>query len=209
MEANAISQLLWGGLIFSAGLYLLVIRPWRPTRMWSNRVASVDLLWAFGVAIGAIALWGTPLFKQGAWLLIDQTELPLTLAILDGRLESIALLPDQIWSELAERMGWAAPLPPQAAEIPQPGLISAAVLPSVVEILSMLLRTFAYAWALLTLTLCLAVRLAVGAKRVATGLVTRPTQDALLAGRVADLEETVLSLQTGQTARLEEPLPPR
>ena len=208
MEANAISQLLWGGLIFAAGLYLLVIRPWRPTRMWSNRVTSVDLLWACGIAIGAIALLGTPLFERGAWLLIDQTELPLTLAILDGRLESIALLPDQIWSELAERMGWAAPSPPQAAEVPQAGLISAAVLPSVVEILSMLIRIFAYAWALLTITFCLAVRLAVGAKRAVTGLMTRPAPDAQLAGRVADLEETVLSLQTGHIARLEERIPP-
>ena len=133
----------------------------------------------------------------------------MSLAILDGRLDAIVLLPDQIWSELAERMGWAAPSPPQAADVPQSGLISAAVLPSVVEILSLLIRILAYAWALLTINLCLAVRLAVGATRAVTGLVTRPATDPLLAGRVADLEETVLSLQTGQTARLEEPLPPR
>ncbi|MAJ60005.1 MAG: hypothetical protein CBC48_08495 [bacterium TMED88] len=208
MEANAISQLLWAGLFFAAGLYLLVLRPWRPTRMWSNRAASVDILWACGVAIGAIALMGTPLFERGAWLLIDQTELPLTLAILDGRLESIALLPDRIWSELTERMGWAASPPPQNAEAPQSGLVSAAVLPSVVEILSLLIRIFAYAWGLLTVTVCLAVRLAVGAKRAVTDLVTRPSTDALLAGRVADLEETVLSLQTLQTSRLEEPVQP-
>ncbi len=208
MEAIAISKLLWGSLIFAAGLYLLALRPWRPARMWSNRVPSVDVLCACGVALGATALLATPLFERGAWLLVDQTELPLTLAVLDGRLESIALLPDRIWSDLTSRMGWAPPPTPQAVETPRLGLITEAVLPGVIEVLSLLMRSFAYACGLLTVSLCGVLRLAVGTKRAVAGFTLRPSTDALLAGRISDLEETVLNLERIRSVQIEEPARP-
>jgi hypothetical protein len=102
-------------LLILAALYALSLRPWRPIRMFRNRVVLVDALFVCSLAVGWASLHHPAPFVDTAQFLVDQTDLPETLEAIDDRIEEIEELPEQLWRDLKERLGLAveppAPLP--------------------------------------------------------------------------------------------------
>lgn len=191
-------------LLILAALYALSLRPWRPIRMFRNRVVLVDALFVCSLAVGWASLHHPAPFVDTAQFLVDQTDLPETLEAIDDRIEEIEELPEQLWRDLKEHLGLAveppAPLPVAGQGTEPSGRVEAAILPAVVDITEGVLRCTAYAVGLLALLLCQALRGVAGIRRaVGDG---RPTRQAL-EERVTALEESLARLHTlpGDAAR--------
>lgn len=197
MEATLLGKVLVGGLAAVAIVYLLMLRPWRPRRMWARRAPAIDLLFLGALAVGLAAVVGAPPFERIALVLVEQTDLPETLGAIDDRIREVETLPEQIWADLTARFGWSDEPPPEVALPDEPGVVSGAVLPSVVAVVEVLIRAFVYWGSLISLAVCLVMRLVVGVKRAVSAAVARPSHaDLMLEGRVAELEELVVTLRT-------------
>ncbi len=195
MEATLLGKVLVGGLAAIALLYLLMLRPWRPRRMWERRAPAVDLLFVVALATGVVAVSGAPPFQRIAEVLVEQTDLPETLGTIDDRIRAIETLPERIWEDLTARFGWSDEPPEPAPSDTGPGVVTSAVLPGVVAIVEVLVRAFVYWGSLISLAVCLVMRIVIGVKRAVGAAVARPRADPLLEGRVAELEEIVVTLR--------------
>lgn len=205
MEATLLGKVLVGGLAAVGLVYVLLLRPWRPRRMWARRAPAIDLLFMVALAIGVAAVVGAPPFARIARVLVDQTDLPATLGTIDDRIREVEALPEQIWSDLTSRLGWSDEPPADLQPPDEPGVVSGAVLPSVVAVVEVLIRAFVYWGSLISMAVCLVMRLVVGVKRALTAAVARPRPDVMLEGRVAELEELVLTLRAIRVAPSAEP----
>lgn len=196
MEATLLGKALTAVLGVLAVVYVLFLRPWRPRRMWARRVLPIDLLFVAALATGLAAIhWPAP-FARVATVLVDQTELPATLALVDVRIREVEELPERIWSDLTARLGWAAePSPPSEPEI-RVGPVTGAVLPALVAVVEVIVRAFVYWGSLIALALCWVMRLAVGMTRAVVAAAPAWRQHGVLEGRVAELEEVVIGLRT-------------
>jgi len=204
MEATLLGNLLVAALAAVAVLYLLLLRPWRPRRMWARRALSIDLLFVAALGLGVAAVVGSAPFEGVATMLVDQTDLPATLTAIDARILEVEALPERIWNDLTARLGWTdePPLPPPD---PGPGVVAGAVLPSVVAVVEVLVRAFVYWGCLISLAVCLVMRIVVGVKRAVSAAVSAPSPDAMLEGRISELEEVVLSLRSLEVGPLDRP----
>lgn len=197
MEATLLGKALTASLAALGLVYLLFLRPWRPRRLWARRVPAVDALFVLALAIGLAAVHWPPPFERVAVLLIDQTDLPETLSGIDLRIREIEQLPERIWNDLTVRLGWTtAPESPAPIET-APGPVTTRVLPALTAVVEVLVRAFVYWGSLITLSLCLVVRLAVGLTRSVVAAVPERRPDRMLEGRIAELEELVLTLRPG------------
>ncbi len=197
MEATLLGKALTALIAAIGLLYLLFLRPWRLRRLWDRRVPAVDALFIVALAIGLAAVRWPPPFERIAVVLIDQTDLPETLADVDLRIREIEQLPERIWNDLTTRLGWtgeaAVPMPVDD----EPGLVTTTVLPALTAVVEVLVRAFVYWGSLIALALCLVVRLAVGLTRSVVAAVPKRTPpDRMLEGRISELEETILTLRT-------------
>jgi hypothetical protein len=181
-------------LLGFAALYLLLLRPWRPLRLIRNRVPIVDALFVASLVVGASTLHYPEPYVETAHFLVDQTDLPETLDAIDDRIEAVEGLPETLWHDLKESLGFTVELPPPLPATPPAGRVEAAVMPAVIGLTEGVLRCTAYAVSLLALALCQALRLVAGIRRAVEG---RPARRAL-EERVAALEESLARMQTPQ-----------
>lgn len=197
MEATLLGKLLLGLLGALGLLYGLMLRPWRPRRMWMRRAPAVDVLFVAALVAGATAVIGTPPFERAAVVLVDQTELPASLAAIDERIREVEELPERIWQDLTERLGWTDDPPPALDLAEGPGVVGGTVLPAVTAVVEVLVRAFVYWSSLIVLCICLVMRLAIGVKRAVSTAISAPRPDVMLEGRIAELEEIVVVLRAG------------
>jgi len=182
-------------LLGFAALYVLLLRPWRPLRLIRNRVPMVDALFVASLIVGASALHYPAPYVETARFLVEQTELPETLDAIDERIEAVEGLPDALWRDMKESLGFAIEPPARVPPTPPAGRVEAAVMPAVIGLTEGVLRCTAYAVSLLALALCQALRLVAGIRRaIADG----PTSRRALEQRVSALEELLATLQTPQ-----------
>ena len=193
MEATLLGKALTAVLAAAAFLYLLLLRPWRPQRMWARRVPAIDLLFLLGLVLGFSAIEGAPPFARVADLLVHQTDLPESLGEIDTRIRQVEQLPEQIWSDLTSRLGWTSEPPPPLPT--GPGVVTEAVLPALTAIVEVLVRAFVYWGSLIVLATCQVMRLAVGIKRAIGARTPVWHTDPMLEVRLSELEETVLALR--------------
>jgi len=161
MEASFVIDMLSAALVFLCALYLLFLRPWRVRRLIERRAPSIDLFFMAALLAGAAALHYPEPFTRTAQFLVTQSELPDTLRDVDRRIESIEALPEQIWNDLSETLGWAHPPEPPPPP-PETGVVEASVMPSVVGVVEASLRCGVYAGSLLALVLAQLMRLLAG-----------------------------------------------
>lgn len=192
MDASLLIQALAGVLAWAALIYLLLLRPWRPRRLLRRLAPGVDLLFLAGLALGVLALYQPAPFRRTAELLVAQTELPRTLVSLDQRIQSIEQLPERLWAELAEQLGGPPAEAGQAPAAVESHFIERAVMPGVIGLLEMLLRSFGYAGSLLVLAMSQVLRLVAGMRRAPEVPARRST--AQFEARIAALEEALGTL---------------
>lgn len=188
-------KVLTGLLLAGAGLYLLVLRPWRLERLLDGRVPSVDGLFLLALVMGLASLHSGPPFEQVSLRLVEYTELPETLMEVDLQIQAIERWPQEVWADLMARLGWDEPEPQLAPEPPQPGWVTETVLPSVLTVVETLLRGFVYWGSLVLIAVCLAVRLAIGLVRGIRKR-SRGTNEAELEAEVSRLQEKIATLET-------------
>ncbi|MBW2382893.1 MAG: hypothetical protein JRG92_04620 [Deltaproteobacteria bacterium] len=191
MEANSVIKLLDWGLLCGAGLYLLLLRPWRPRRMWAGLTPSIDLLFVAGLLLGWASLHYAPPFERFSVWLVDQTELPAMIVAVDDRIAEIEALPEQMWDDLTARFGWTSEAPGPLPPLHAPGVLTSTVLPAVHGVTEVLLRTFVYGGSLIVLAVCQVMRLVTDVRRAIRARAS-PTSRRALEARLAALEETVL-----------------
>lgn len=194
MEANLFGKLLTAVLMMGVFFYLLFLRPWRPRRLWQRRVPSVDILFLIALAMGFSSIYSESPYERAAVRVVALTELPETLWQVDERIHFMQELPERVWDNLTERLGWGSDEPEPTPVVPDPTWISDAVLPAVAGVVEMLLRSFVYGGSLMLMAVCQATRLAVGVKRFVSNQRGQSGQSAL-EERVAKLEQTIATLE--------------
>ncbi|MFL2936182.1 MAG: hypothetical protein ACJZ7Z_05565 [Myxococcota bacterium] len=195
MEAATLIKALTALLLAGAGLYLLILRPWRLERLVRGRVPSVDGLFLLALVMGLASLHSGPPFEQVALRMVEYTELPETLMEVDLQIEAIEQWPQQVWSDLMARVGWDDPELRLQPEPPEPGWVTETVLPSVLAVIETILRGFVYWGSLVLMAVCLAVRLAIGLVRSVRNKSGRANEQNLEA-EVSRLEEKIAILET-------------
>ncbi len=189
-------------LLSLAGLYLMLLRPWRPRRLWSHRAPSVDLFFVLVVSSGLSALYWPAPFERVAIALVEQTELPATVRDVDARIAAVESLPERLWADIKARLGFGdeappAPVPAHAADrtgsdSAQPvGPLEAALLPGVVGLCEGLLRTTVYLVSLLAIIIAQLLRGLAGLRR---RLAQRARPLGALEARVASLEAQIAAV---------------
>ena len=160
MEANIVIKLFGCVLGAAGGLYLLLLRPWRPRRMLAGLTPSIDLLFVAGLALGMAALhYPTPFERVAIWL-VEQTELPQMLAGVDDRIAAAEALPGQMWREWTAHFDFSGETEPEpVAAAREPGLMATTLLPAVHGVTQALLRATVYWGSLVLLAVCQVMRL--------------------------------------------------
>jgi hypothetical protein len=202
MEPILLIKLLSGLLLASASLYLLLLKPWRPSRMLDRMVPSIDLLFVVGLALGVAALYEESVFPRLASALVSETGLPESTAAVDQRISDLEQLPQRLWDDLVASLSWgeadgpALPEPPPATPGDEPGMVEGSFIPAITSIVELLLRSFVYWSALLVLVVCQVMRLVAAALRRLRGRGASAPMPELpaLAGRVAAIEAQLSAL---------------
>jgi hypothetical protein len=190
MEASWVIKLFDLVLIGAAGIYLLILRPWRPRRMLAGRTPSIDGLFVLGLLLGWASLHHAAPFSDLSIWLVDQTELPAMIVAVDERIAEIESMPEQLWDDLVARFGWASDEPDPLRPSPAPGVLTSSVLPAVHGVTEVLLRTFTYGGSLIVLAVCQVMRLVTDVRRTIRGRPSVSSRRALEA-RLTALEETL------------------
>jgi hypothetical protein len=158
MSAEWIPTLLTATLGILALLYLLASRPWRREIFRRAFTPTLDLVLIAVLAGGILSVQKPELFDRAAATLVEFTDLPETLDVLDAELHDLSLLPYRTWERLKTKLGFTGD-DDIAEPLRLPGPATTAVLPAIVELIGVMLRFFAYSTALLMGTVLLLPRL--------------------------------------------------
>ena len=159
-EASALVKPLLWVVGAQALLYLLALRPWRVREIHRALSPSVDLTFLMLVVLGVIALVEPRPFDWLSEGLVAETSLPESLNSIDQEIAELGEMPDRVWEEIKASFGFTEPPPVIAPSlVMRPGAIESAVVNAVEEVVSAVMRFYAYVAAVLSLWMLIIMRL--------------------------------------------------
>jgi hypothetical protein len=189
MEADVIIGLLTWPLWAFALAYGLAFRPWRWRHLGGAFFPSLDLLMCGALASGVMALYHPMPLERAATGLVDWTGLPEQMRSIDLQIHELETLPERTWLSVKEELGLSGDEPVVVPPPPEPGPVSASILPAVEGLVEVVLRFGAYGASLAVMGVALVMRLwFMGSRRRSEA---RARNRESLEARIRDLEEAV------------------
>jgi hypothetical protein len=172
--------------------YALALRPWRPQLFRRAFAPLLDLFLIAALTSGFLSVQKPELFVRAATAIVEYTALPETLDSVDAELHDLSLLPSRTWEQLKAKLGFTSEEEAEPEPAREPGPATTNVLPAIVDLVSVLMRVFAYLTALLMGSVLLLPRLWL--TRMARLAMEREKLHARLLGRIDELEHRVALL---------------